>query len=418
MRIAVVGTGISGLVAAHFLAEHHELVVFEAADRLGGHTHTHAIELGGNAYAIDTGFIVFNDWTYPNFIRLLEHLGVPSQASDMSFSVRSSVTGLEYNGHSLDTLFAQRMNLLRPSFIGMVREILRFNRTARTLLELPELEAGPTLAQYLERGGYGPRFAQDYLLPMGAAIWSASHRQMLAFPARYFVQFFANHGMLSVDERPAWRVVRGGSSRYLGPISAPFCAAVRLQTPVRSVRRDTNGVEVTTQAGATERFDAAVLAVHAPQALALLADADPREREVLGAFEYQPNEAVLHTDARLLPRRKKAWAAWNYHQLGVGPDARVAVSYHMNRLQSIDGPEQFLVTLNHTDAIDPARILRRLAYEHPVYSHTAVAAQRRWSAINGARNTWFAGAYWGYGFHEDGVKSGLRVAQALGAHTW
>lgn len=418
MRIAVVGSGISGLVAAHFLVDHHEVVVFEALDRLGGHTHTHQLEVDGRQYAVDSGFIVFNDWTYPNFLKLLERLQVPWQESDMGFSVRSEVSGLEYAGKSLDTLFAQRGNLLRPSFLGMVRDILRFHREAPGLLSSADEGPGPSLSEYLRAGRYGERFAEDYLLPMGAAIWSASRAQMLAFPARYFVQFFANHGMLSVDERPTWRVVRGGSGSYIGPISRAFAKGVRTSSPVQSIRRYPGGVGIRVRGQDEERFDAVVVAAHADEALQLLADPSEAERSVLGAFGYQENEAVLHTDSSLLPRKKKAWAAWNYHQLGVGPEARVAVSYWMNRLQSIDGPTQFLVTLNRGDAVDPKKVLRRMTYHHPVYTHDAVQAQGRWHEVNGVQQTWFAGAYWGYGFHEDGVKSGLRVAAALGVTPW
>ncbi|MBI1379790.1 MAG: FAD-dependent oxidoreductase [Planctomycetaceae bacterium] len=418
MRIAVVGSGISGLVAAHFLVDRHEVVVFEASDRLGGHTHTHQLEVEGRKYAVDSGFIVFNDWTYPNFLKLLERLQVPWQDSDMGFSVRSEVSGLEYAGKSLDTLFAQRRNALRPSFLGMVRDILRFHREAPRLLANSEAGPGPSLSEYLRAGRYGERFAEDYLLPMGAAIWSASRAQMLAFPARYFVQFFANHGMLSVDERPTWRVVKGGSSSYLGPISRGFAKGVRTTSPVQSIRRYPGGVGIRVRGQDEERFDAVVVAAHADEALQLLADPSDAERSVLGAFGYQENEAVLHTDSSLLPRNKKTWAAWNYHQLGVGPEARVAVSYWMNRLQSIDGPTQFLVTLNRGDAVDPSKVLRRMTYHHPVYTHAAVEAQTRWREVNGVQHTWFAGAYWGYGFHEDGVKSGLRVAADFGVTPW
>ncbi|QDU69468.1 NAD(P)/FAD-dependent oxidoreductase [Engelhardtia mirabilis] len=419
-RLAIIGTGISGLLAAHLLARRHSVTVFEAADRLGGHTNTVEVELGGATWPVDTGFIVYNDWTYPNFIRLLELLEVAWKPSDMSFSVRNELTGLEYNGTSLNALFAQRTNLFRPSFIGMVREILRFGREAPALLDGPDTVAtgpGPTLGEYLERGGYREPFVRDYILPMGAAIWSASRSQMLAFPARYFVRFFANHGFLNVDDRPVWRVVCGGSSSYLEPISRPFRDGLRLSTPVEAVRRDAEGVDVKPRGGEWERFDGVVIACHSDQALALLADPSEAERQVLGAIPYQRNEAILHTDSSIIPRKRLAWAAWNYHltDRGVGhSDAPVAVSYWMNRLQSLDAPEDFLVTLNRDEHIDPARVLRRIEYHHPVYTHAGVQAQGRWDEVSGPRRTWYCGAYWFHGFHEDGVRSALRVGRAFG----
>jgi uncharacterized protein len=420
MRIAVLGTGISGMLAAHLLSAEHEVTVFEAADRLGGHTHTVQLELDGRRHAVDTGFIVFNDWTYPNFIRLLEHLQVPSQVSEMSFSVRSEVTGLEYNGHSLDTLFAQRRNLVRPRFLGMLRDILRFNRMAGELLDLPDGDAGPTLGDYLARRRFGSAFTEDYILPMGGAIWSASASQMLLFPAKYFVRFFSNHGMLSVDQRPTWRVLVGGSRSYIAPLTAPYAERIHLSAPVQSLARDADGVTVQARGRPAERFDAAVVAAHADQALAMLADPSDAERQVLSAFTYQENQTVLHTDERLMPRAKRAWAAWNFHQLGRSGEehSRVAVSYYMNRLQTLEAPPHFLVTLNHTAAIRPECILRRLTYHHPVYTHGAVAAQKRRSEINGPRKTWYCGAYWGYGFHEDGVNSALAVAKDFGIQPW
>ncbi len=420
MRIAVLGTGISGMLAAHLLSAEHEVTVFEAADRLGGHTHTVEVELEGRRHLVDTGFIVFNDWTYPNFLRLLERLNVASQQSDMSFSVRSEVSGLEYNGHSLNTLFAQRLNLLRPRFLGMVRDILRFNRTAPELLELPDADPGPTLGEYLDQRGFRGAFVQDYILPMGGAIWSASAAQMLAFPAKYFVRFFSNHGMLSVDERPTWRVLKGGSRSYIAPLTAPYAERIRLGSPVQALARDDGGVTVTVRGEAPQRFDGAVVAAHADEALRMLSDPSPAEIEVLGSFRYQENETVLHTDERLLPRSRRAWAAWNFHQLGREGDAksRVAVSYYMNRLQGLEAPPHFLVTLNHTRAIRPERILRRLTYHHPVYTHAAVAAQKRRGEVNGPRRTWYCGAYWGYGFHEDGVNSALAVAADFGIRPW
>jgi len=411
MKIAVVGTGVSAMVCARILAGRHDVTVFEAADYVGGHTHTHDVEANGRRLAIDTGFIVFNDWTYPNFIRLLEILGVPSRASDMSFSVSSRETGLEYNGTSLDGLFAQRSNLFRPSFHRMIRDILRFHREAPRLLESDDDET--TLGEYLQAGRYSRAFVEHYILPMGGAIWSASADAMRTFPARYFVRFFDNHGMLSVDERPQWRTVVGGSRSYMTALIAPFRDRIRLNTPVASIRRRADSVEITTASGVSESFDHVVVGAHADQALAMLSDASPNERDVLSAIPYQLNDAVLHTDESMLPRRKRAWAAWNYH-LGADRDGRVAVTYWMNRLQGLDTPANYCVTLNDTRRIDPTKVVRRLRYHHPVYTRAGIAAQARWDEVNGARRTWFCGAWWGFGFHEDGVKSALRVAERFG----
>jgi len=408
MKIAVIGAGIAGNVAAYHLAREHEVTVFEAGSHLGGHTHTHEVEQAGRRYSVDTGFIVFNDWTYPNFIRLLDELGVASQPSDMGFSVRDERSGLEYSGSTLNTLFAQRRNLVRPSFWRMLADILRFNREAPLLLAQPGEDV--TLGDYLAQRGYSRGFVEHYVVPMGAAIWSTDPERMLGFPARYFIRFFHNHGLLSVDDRPQWRVIRGGSARYVEPLTAPFRDRVRLRTPVQSVRRLAGQVYVRARGLEVERFDAAFLACHSDQALAMLADATPLEREVLGAIPYQTNEAVLHTDARLMPRARRAWAAWNYHVLPE-EDGRVALTYNMNILQSLDAPEPFLVTLNHSDAIDPARIVKRIRYEHPLYTREGVAAQARQHEINGPLNTYFCGAYWRFGFHEDGVVSALAALE-------
>jgi uncharacterized protein len=414
MKIAIVGTGISGMVAAYLLHRDHEVTVFEAADYIGGHTNTIDVQMNGRTYAIDTGFIVFNDWTYPNFIALLKKLGVESQASDMSFSVKCEQTGLEYNGTSMNTLFAQRRNLLRPSFYRMIRDILRFNRESVELLSQPE--PGPSLGAYLEANRYSREFIEQYIVPMGAAIWSADHATMWGFPARYLVQFFKNHGMLSVNERPTWRVIKGGSQRYMERLIAPFRDRIQLNAPVESVVRHSDSVEIRlTQRGGGRmmRFDHVIIAAHSDQALSMLSDPSPAEREILGAIPYHDNEAVLHTDASLLPRRKLARAAWNYHLLPDQPD-RAVVTYHMNRLQGLTAPHEFCVTLNHTQAIDPRKIIRRITYHHPVYSPAAVAAQKRHGDISGVNRTSYCGAYWGFGFHEDGVKSALAVCRPFG----
>ena len=416
MKLAIVGTGIAGMTAAHLLHDEHDLTIYEAGEYIGGHTNTVEVEREGMTYAVDTGFIVFNDWTYPNFIGLLDRLGVASQPSDMSFSVRCEDTGLEYNGTSLNRLFAQRRNLLRPSFYRMIRDILRFNRESVKLLDEPG--PGPSLGAYLEQNRYSPPFIRNYIIPMAGAIWSAGPSAIWRYPARYLVQFFKNHGMLSVDARPTWRVITGGSQRYVEKLVRPFRERIRLQSPVEAIIRDSHGVEVRShdRAGTshTARFDGVVLACHSDQALALLADPSPLERDILGAIRYQANEAILHTDQSLLPRRRRAWAAWNYHLLPTPAD-RVLVTYHMNTLQRLRASCDFCVTLNRPDAIDPAQILKRITYHHPVFTPEAIAAQQRHREINGQRRTWYCGAYWGFGFHEDGVKSAMMACESLRA---
>ena len=415
MRIAVVGTGISGLVAAHLLAPQHELVVYEAGDHVGGHTHTHDVTVDGRTWAVDTGFIVFNERTYPNLLALFEKLGVRWKRSDMSFAVKCERTGLEYNGTSTNALFAQRTNLLRPRFWRMIRDILRFYREAPALLEGEDDRL--TLGEYLRRERYSDAFVEEHLIPMGAAVWSTSPAGMLEFPARYLVRFFDNHGFLQVDDRPDWLVVEGGSRSYVEPLTAGFADAIRLHTPVTGIRRFADRVEIDSRSAGgesrTESFDRVVIASHGDTALRLLQDPSDQERDVLGCFQTQANETVLHTDASLLPRRSLARAAWNFH---VTPEEQqaVTVTYWMNRLQGLEDAPDFLVTLNRTEAIDPDKILRRLSYRHPLYTPAAVEAQGRHAEINGVNRTHFCGAYWRYGFHEDGVVSALAAVEPLG----
>ena len=413
MKIAVVGSGIAGLGAAWLLSRQHEVVLFERESRLGGHTHTHQVEQGGRAYRVDTGFIVFNPGNYPLLTKLFDELGVPSQPTTMSFSVHDDGNGLEYNATDLNGLFCQRRNLVSPRFWRMVREITRFYRDAPALLADPG--PGPTLGSYLRERNYSDLFVRDHLVPMASALWSSPSETILDFPAKYLVRFMDNHHMLQVRDRPMWRVVCGGSSRYIEAMQKTWNVQLRLSSPVREVRRDAAGVEIATDRG-SERFDQVVMACHSDQALALLADPSQAEREVLGAIHYQANETVLHTDASLLPRQRKAWAAWNAY-VPKAPGAPCTVSYCMNHLQSLDSPEPFVVTLGRGQAIDPGKVLARMQYQHPVYTHASVAAQGRRGEINGGNRTWFAGAYWGFGFHEDGLRSGVEVARALGA-TW
>ncbi|MCC6672903.1 MAG: FAD-dependent oxidoreductase [Planctomycetes bacterium] len=413
MRIAVVGSGIAGLSAAWFLCREHEVVLFEADDRLGGHTHTVHVEQRGHSYAVDTGFIVCNDWTYPRFLHLMHRLDVRLRPTSMSFSVRSERTGLEYNGTSLNTLFAQRRNLVSPRFWGMVGDILRFNREATELAKDPHADETTTLAEFLHRRRFSAMFRDHYVVPMGAAIWSAPPSAMQHFPIAFFARFFHNHGMLSVDERPTWHTVVGGSSAYLGPITKPFRDSIRLGAPVVRVRRAEDAVWLKVAGREEERFDHAVLASHCDQTLGMLADPTEHEKAVLGAIPYQENVAILHTDERMMPRRRLAWAAWNYH-IPREERARAAVTYDMNILQGLDAPRHFLVTLNREDEIDPARVLRRIVYHHPQYTPQGVAMQRRVPEIQGVRRTWFAGAWCGFGFHEDGVVAALAVAERFG----
>lgn len=402
MKVAIIGSGIAGNVVAHHLHREHDITVYEAASHIGGHAHTHRVEQEGREYHLDTGFMVFNDRTYPQFVALLAQLGVPAQESCMSFSVRDERIGFEYNGTRLNTLFAQRRNLMNPSFIRMLLDILRFNRYAPTLLTEPAGEL--PLAELLGRGRYGKNFIEHYIVPMGAAIWSTDPASMLGFPARFFVRFLHNHGMLSVNDRPVWRTVQGGSARYVEALTAPFRDRIRLDTPVEWVRRLPGNTILKARGHEAVRYDVVFFACHSDQALALLAEPSALEREVLGAIPYQRNEAVLHTDTRLLPRRPLAWAAWNYHVL---PDlARpVALTYNLSMLQRLETPKPFLLTLNQGDAIDPNRIIKRLSYDHPRYTTQSVSAQARQQELNDVGGIYYCGAWWRHGFHEDGVVS-------------
>jgi uncharacterized protein len=406
--MAIIGGGVSGLTTAHLLCDEHEVTLYEANDYLGGHTNTVDVTVGGVTWPVDTGFIVFNERTYPNFIGLLERLGVASQPSVMSFSVSSQKNGLEYCATNLDTLFAQRRNLLSLPFWRMLREIFRFNRQSRELCECDDMTL--TLGTYLSSHGYSSAFVESFLVPMGAAIWSADPHQFLQFPAAAFVRFFNNHGILNVIDQPKWRVISGGSRNYVEPLARPFRDRVRLATPVERVRRLADRVEVTPRGGLPETFDQVIIAAHSDQALALLADPSDAERELLSAIPYRKNDTVLHTDSRLLPDNPRARASWNC-RIPRLEQAGVSLTYWMNRLQSLAAPVDFCVTLNAPDEIAPDRVIRRIAYDHPVYSTAAFQAQKRRQEINGVNRTWFCGAYWGYGFHEDGVKSALAVCR-------
>jgi predicted NAD/FAD-binding protein len=411
MRIAVIGAGIAGLTSAHLLTPEHEVVVFEADDRPGGHTRTVAVETSEGVDRIDTGFIVYNDRTYPGFERLLERLGVETQPSEMSFSVSDGAGGFEYSGASANGLFARRSSLLRPSFHRMVRDLLRFNREAPALIGLNG--SGPTLLDFLDEGGYSREFVDRLIVPQATAVWSADPRELRSFPAALLAEFFDNHGMFGFRDRPSWRTVTGGSERYVERLVAPLGDNLRVGQPVVRVERFGDRVEVTTATGGPEPFDEVILAVHSDQALAMLADPTPTEAALLAAIPYQLNDVVLHTDDSLLPRRRRARASWNFH-LQAEPAERATVTYDMNRLQSLAGERQYCVTLNRSEAIAPERVISRRAFAHPVFTHRGLAAQRRWAEISGGRRTHYCGAYWGYGFHEDGVQSALRVCERFG----
>lgn len=418
-RIAVIGAGIGGLGAAWALARHHDVTVFEANAYPGGHSNTVEIDYDGKAIAVDTGFIVFNDWNYPNLRRLFARLDVPAIKSDMSFAVSvglgKSRGELEWSGNNLATLFAQKRNLLRPSFHRMWRDILRFNKAAVTDLAAGRM-AGLSLGDYLTRDRYSDSFMLDYLLPMGAAIWSAPLAEMMDFPAETFANFFRNHGLLSINERPQWYTVQGGSREYVRRLLADGNFALHLHAPVHAVQRNDDGVNVLTARGISH-FDQVVLACHADQALRLLDDrSTPQERNLLGSFRFQPNRAVLHRDPALMPRRRNVWASWNYlSEPRRDLQRRVGLTYWMNLLQSIDSSRPLFVTMNPVSEPRDDLVFAEFAYEHPLFDRAAIGAQAKLGEIQGKNRLWFCGAWCKYGFHEDGFTAGLRVAAALGA---
>jgi predicted NAD/FAD-binding protein len=411
MRIAIVGAGVSGLVTAHLLGREHDVTVFEAASYAGGHTNTIRVDTPNQTHAVDTGFIVFNDRNYPNFERLLDRLGVADQPSTMSFSVSDGRGDFEYNGSTPNGLFAKRTHLVTPWFHRMVADLARFNRAARKLLH--HHGDGPSLGHWLEQQHFSRPFIDKLIVPQASAVWSADPHPRWSFPARFMAEFFDNHGMLSLRNRPGWRTVRGGSARYVEALLDQFGGRLRLNTPVTVITRRADQVLVSPRGGDPEPFDEVVLATHSDQALGLLADASDSEHELLGAIPYQRNEAVLHTDVRMLPRRRRAWASWNYH-LEQLPGPQTTVTYHMNRLQSLQAEREFCVTLNRTGEIDPRQVIRTIAYAHPVFTTAGVQAQARVAEISGRNRTHFCGAYWGWGFHEDAVVSALRVGRHFG----
>ncbi|NVK25502.1 MAG: FAD-dependent oxidoreductase [Gammaproteobacteria bacterium] len=409
-NIAVIGAGVSGLTAAYLLSKKHKVTVFEKNDRVGGHTATVDVELEGENYAIDTGFIVFNNKTYPNYLALLDELAIGKQETEMSFSVHNVNTGMEYNGHNLDTLFAQRSNFFKPKFWLLIREILRFNKLCKQSVTQDNFLENYTLGEFLKEHNFNQYFSEHYILPMGAAIWSSSLEQMEEFQFGFFVRFFHNHGLLNIADRPQWYVIPNGSRSYLAPLCKPFQERIHVAANITGVTRQNNKVQIHFKDQATQEFDEVVIACHSDEALTLLNDASESERSVLSSIPYSSNSVVLHTDEKLLPKRKKAWASWNY-QLSANRNVPASVTYNMNILQGLSSEHTFCVTLNQKQAIEPSKILREFTYHHPVFSIESIAAQNRRAEICGKQHTHFAGAYWHNGFHEDGVRSAVEVAK-------
>jgi uncharacterized protein len=411
MRIAIIGGGISGLVSAYLLNEENDIVLFEANDYIGGHTHTANVTLGKDRYAVDTGFIVFNEVTYPNFLKLLTRLGVKYQPSTMTFSVKSERDGIEYSTHNLNSIFAQRKNVLAPSFYRMIWDIFRFRREFGRLIGKEPREEG--LVPFLRSQGYSRRFIDYFIVPLGSSLWSTNPKRIDDFPLATFIHFFENHGFLQINNPFEWKVIKGGSERYVEKLIAPFFGRIRINSPVRAVIRHRDAVEVRLDGGIVESFDHVVLAVHSDQALAMLGDPAPAEREILGAIPYQENLTMLHTDTRILPDRKRIWSSWNYC-IPKQELKRAVITYDMNILQSLRAPEEFCVTLNRPEVIARDRVIGTYNYHHPVYTTAAPAAQKRHGEISGVNRTHFAGAYWGYGFHEDGVNGALAACAYFG----
>jgi len=413
MRIAVIGTGISGNLAARLLSTAHDVHVFEANGYVGGHAHTHDVTAFGDRFQVDTGFMVFNERTYPNFTRMLRLLGIAARDSDMSFSVRCERTRLEYQGSDLNGMFAQRRNLFRPRIYRLITDVLRFNARAVAALERGDLDDGKTVGQFLRECRLGDAFVHQYLVPMTAAIWSARPAHILEFPARFMIGFCRNHGLLQLRGRPRWKTILGGSRKYVSALVEPIRDRIRLNCPVQAVTRTPDHVVVQTRQGDVELFDRVVFATHADQTLKMLTDATNDERRVLQAFPFQRNDAVLHTDTRLLPRRPRAWASWNYH-VPADDTKAVTVTYDLSRLQGHASPSPILLTLNRSGCIDEAKVLARMSYAHPAFSRASIAAQQEHARLNGCNRTYYCGAYWGFGFHEDGVNSALAVAGCFG----
>ena len=412
MKIAIIGSGISGLTSAYLLNRNHDITVFEANDYIGGHTHTHNIKIKDKEYAVDTGFIVYNERTYPNFIKLLDTLGVERQLSTMGFSVKSASEDYEYAGESLNSLFAKRSNIFRLGFLRMLYEMYRFGKKSdSTGLGL---DVSITLGTYLRSENYSNEFINYFIIPMGAAIWSTPANKVLDMPAYFFIKFFYNHGMLEIINRPKWWVIKDGSSAYIKKIIKGFESKINLSSPIRTVSRLDNGIEIeTANSKKPLMFDAVVFATHSDQALGMLKDPTEKEKDILSSIPYQKNEVLLHTDSSVLPKRKLAWASWNY-QLDSNPESPVVLTYNMNILQSLDCDETFCVTLNDHQSVDKSKVLKKITYHHPLFTVKGIEAQNRKLEISGVNNTYYCGAYWHNGFHEDGVASAIEVCKHFG----
>jgi len=411
MKIAIIGTGISGLTSAYLLSKEHIVHVYEAQEYIGGHVHTLPVHLNGISYEIDTGFIVFNDRTYPNFNKLLNKINVLSQPTSMSFSVKCETTGLEYNGTSLNGLFAQRLNLIKPSFLLMVKDILRFNRDAKEFLTDSVEEI--TFGEFLNRGGYSNALKNNYALPMASAIWSAKSKVIENANFRFFAQFFENHGMLNISDRPQWRVIKGGSKQYTLKLIEPITNKIRINSPVDKIIRKNKGIEVVYNKQQKELYDRVIIATHSDQALKMIENPSNAEIEILSSIPYQTNVAHLHWDCSVLPKQKNAWASWNYFKPNKMKD-ETTVTYYMNMLQSLDMPKNICVSLNMEEHINPKKIYKKIIYQHPVFTSEAILAQKKHKEIDGIDKIHFCGAYWGSGFHEDGVNSALSVCKFFG----
>ena len=413
MKIAIIGSGISGLTCAYMLNRKHDITIFEKNDYIGGHTHTHEIEYSGRKWNIDSGFIVYNERTYPNFINILDRLGVERQLTRMGFSVKSEKNDLEYAGHSLNGLFAQRSNLFRPSFIRMLRSMWRFNSEARA--DLKELDSDTTLGEYLKLNNYPEEFIQHFIVPIGAAIWSTVPNQMMDMPAIFFIRFFENHGLLQIVDRPNWWVITGGSKRYVEKMVDGFENKIRLSSPVKNVKREDGSITVQFGANSleSENFDSVIFATHSNQSLAMLDAPTKEEIEILSAIKYQKNDALLHYDDSILPKRKNAWSSWNY-LLDEDQSKAVALTYNMNILQSLKSDRTFCVSLNSGNLVDESKVIKELSYDHPLFTTSSINAQSRKHEISGKNNTYYCGAYWRNGFHEDGVVSALDVCKDFG----
>mgnify|MGYP001414745739 CR=1 FL=1 len=410
LKIAIIGSGISGLTSAYILSKKHEVYLFEKNDYIGGHTHTHEIKENKNNINVDSGFIVYNENTYPNFIKLLDILNIERQHTEMGFSVKSNSQDFEYAGNSINSIFSQRKNIFKPSFLKMVYDILKFNYQSKR--DIKKISTNITLKQYLDSSSYSKEFIDKYIIPMGAAIWSTSPELMLQVPAVFFIRFFKNHGLLDITNRPQWWVIKNGSNQYVKEIIKPFKKNIKLNTKISSIERKNNGAEVS-YGDNKEFFDSVIIATHSDQALLLIDDLTDKESDILGKIKYQKNTALLHTDTSILPNRKIAWSSWNY-LINHDQEKIVTLTYNMNILQTLKSNKTYCVTINDSTNIDKSKILKEIKYSHPLFTIDSVDAQKRKDEICGKNDTYFCGAYWGYGFHEDGVNSALDVCKKFG----